>query len=299
MAITGVAGTNPGNNPTVSFTLSDNKGNPVDATKLTALAFVLAGPTTDYTFPSGVPASENALTTVKATSTGFTYTLQAAIPANAKGTTLAIGAQAYLQVSIPGPVAGHNLTVRDIMDNPVFYFGVGGATPVVRRTVVSVANCNVCHSQLAVHGGARLNTEYCVLCHNPAAGDTQTPPQTVNFRTHIHRIHRGVDLENDWTINGTNNFNGVLFPGDLRDCAKCHVGASNQVPLPDGLADANTPRLFYSPMKPTAQACLGCHDGVDMADHAYQMAPTAATPEACLMCHGETADFAVTKVHAR
>ena len=65
MTITGVTNTNPGNKPTVTFTATDSKGNPVDATKLASLAFILAGPTTDYAFPSGTPATENALTTVK------------------------------------------------------------------------------------------------------------------------------------------------------------------------------------------------------------------------------------------
>ena len=135
------------------------------------------------------------------------------------------------------------------------------------------------------------------MCHNPTSADTQTPPQTVNFRTHIHRIHTGVDLENDWTINGTNNFNGVEFPGDRRDCAKCHVNNSNLLPLPDGLADTKTPRLFYSPLKPAASACLGCHDGEDAAAHTYVM--TAPFGESCPVCHEEGADFAVSKVHAR
>ncbi len=293
--ITGVTGTNPGSKPTVSFTVSDNKGNPVDATKLNALGFVLAGPTTDYTFPAGVAATENGLS-AQPTSTGFTYTFSAAIPQNAQG-TFAVGAQGYRLVNTPGSLVRPGFQVRENANNPIFYFGVGGAQITPRRTVVDVANCNVCHKKLALHGASRTNTQYCVMCHNPSVNDTQTPPQTVNFRTHIHRIHRGVDLENDWTINGTNNYNGVRFPGDLRDCAKCHVNNSNTLPLPNGLADANTPRLQYSPMKPTAQACLGCHDGDNAASHAFQM--TAPFGESCTVCHEEGADFAVSKVHAR
>ena len=300
LAITGVTGTNPGNNPTVSFTVKDNKGNPVDATKLTSLGFVLAGPTTDYTFPSGTPSTENALTagTLKASGAGFAYTFTAAIPANATGASYAIGAQGYLQLTFPASLIGPTLTVREIFSNPVFYFGVGGAAPAPRRQVVDVKNCNVCHETLGAHGGTRNNaTAFCQLCHNPAVHDTQTPGQTVNFRTHIHRIHSGTNLENPWIINGTSNFNGVLFPGDRRDCAKCHVNNSNQLPLPAGLAKADTPRLQYSPMWPTAQACLGCHDGDDAAAHAYLQ--TAPFGESCPVCHQEGADFAVSKVHAR
>ena len=297
--ITGVTGTNPGDKPTVSFKVSDNKGNPVDATKLTALGFELAGPTNDYTFSTvsatGVNSTENALPTVKATSTGFTYTFGTAIPKDAKG-TYAVGGQAYRLVTIPGPLAGQSFSVRESANNPISYFGVAGAKATPRRTVVDVANCNTCHDKIGLHGASRTDTQYCVMCHNPTSADTQKPPQTVNFRTHIHRIHRGAELENDWTINGTNNFNGVRFPGDLRDCAKCHVNNSNQLPLPDGLANTITPRLFFTPTQPVASACLGCHDGEDAAAHAYVM--TAPFGESCPVCHEEGADFAVSKVHA-
>src|ERR1019366_1837932 len=109
------------------------KGNPVDATKLTSLGFILAGPTTDYTFPGGAPGTENALPYVTPTSGGFFYRFAAAIPANATGTTYAIGAQGYLQATIPGSLTAPNLTVRNMANNPIFYFGVGGATPVPRR----------------------------------------------------------------------------------------------------------------------------------------------------------------------
>jgi OmcA/MtrC family decaheme c-type cytochrome len=301
LEITGVTGTNPGDKPTVSFKVSDGKGSPVDATKLDSLGFVLAGPTDDYTFvtrnaTTGVAATENGLT-AKPTSTGFTYTFSTALPKDAKG-TFAVGTQGYRLVTLSGPLAGQSFNVREFFSNPVFYFGVSGAKVVQRRKVVDTENCNVCHKQIALHGAARTNaTEYCEMCHNPKSLDTQTPGQTVNFRTHIHRIHRGEELGTDWTINGTNNYNGVRFPGDLRNCAKCHVNNSNQLPLPDGLADADTPRLFYTPTKPTASACLGCHDEEDAAAHAYQM--TAPFGESCGVCHEEGKDFAVSKVHAR
>ncbi len=60
----------------------------------------------------------------------------------------------------------------------------------------------------------------------------------------IHRIHTGEELTQDFTIYGfngsVNNFNHVLFPGDLRDCLKCHVDGTQQVadnPPPGLLAD--------------------------------------------------------------
>jgi len=309
-----VTNTNPGNNPTVWFQASDNKGNPLNAAKLTSLSFILAGPTTDYTFPAGSPSTENALPYVTATSGGFFYTMAAAIPKNAAGTSYAIGAQASQTVTITASLLDTtSLTVTQYAPNPVFYFGVGGAAAVPRRQVVSTANCNVCHDTLRLHGGSRNNaTAYCQMCHNPSADDSgfrptaQLPVQTINLKTHIHRIHSGVNLQNDWTIWGFGgspfNFNGTLYPGDRRDCAKCHVNnaagvPSYELPLPAGLASEPTPRLFYTPTGPIASACLGCHDDQDTASHAYLQ--TASFGESCPVCHEEGADFAVSVVHGR
>jgi OmcA/MtrC family decaheme c-type cytochrome len=70
----------------------------------------------------------------------------------------------------------------------------------------------------------------CVLCHNPLATDAgarpaaTNPPQAIDFRTMVHKIHTGENLTSDYTIYGyrgsVNNFNAVTFPGGRRDCAK-------------------------------------------------------------------------------
>jgi OmcA/MtrC family decaheme c-type cytochrome len=151
------------------------------------------------------------------------------------------------------------------------------------------------------------------MCHNPAATDDpsgsraagfnvppNTAPQSINFRFMPHRIHSGEELTRDFTIYrtfGVFNFNGLRFPGDRRDCSKCHVNNSNQLPLPEGMSSALAPREFYSPLGPAASACLGCHDGRDAAAHTYLM--TAPFGESCPVCHEQGADFAVSKVHAR
>ncbi len=315
--ITGVTGTNPGDKPTVTFTAKDNKGNPVDATKLTSLSFALAGPTTDYTFvtrnATGSPSTENALATVKPTTTGFSYTFTTAIPKDAQG-SFAVEAEASRTVTIAGSLLGQKFSVTDYAFNPVFYFGVGGAKTTPRRTVVDVnEKCNVCHKTLAIHGGGRRNNNICVFCHNPANVDDPngsrnagfkvpagTVPQSINFRFMIHRIHTGEELTREFEIfrsRGVFGFNGLRYPGDRRDCAQCHVNKSNQLPLPEGLANTVAPREFYSPLGPAASACLGCHDGQDAAAHTYIM--TAPFGESCPVCHEEGADFAVSKVHAR
>ncbi|MBI2817332.1 MAG: OmcA/MtrC family decaheme c-type cytochrome [Acidobacteria bacterium] len=297
-----VRNTNPGDKPMVTFTVADGKGNPVDPNTLGYMRFSLAGPTSDYRFHvrERVPKAE-------AGPTGYTYTFNAAIPADASG-TFAIALDAWRQVTIPGSLLGQSFTVMEAPRNPVFYFGIGGAKPVPRRQVVDRNKCNECHKNLVAHlaGFRRLDVEFCVMCHNATANDIdgrrpadQYPLEAIQFRHMVHRIHTGHELENDFTIwrGGTpRNYNKKLFPGDRRNCSTCHVGNSYQLPLPEGLANTVMPRFFYTPLTPAASACLGCHDGQATAAHAYLM--TAPFGESCAVCHAEGADFAVSKVHA-
>lgn len=312
--ITGITNTGPGSKPTVTFTITDNSGNPIDLAKGTdSFSLRLAGPSTDYTWN----VSEDVRSGAKATASGYTYTFTQAsnaIPKNAKG-TYAVSAEFYKDaVPLVGPLQGQSFTAEQTGMNPIQFFSVDGSTVQKRRAVVDVnAKCNSCHKQLAGHHGNRLDTSYCVMCHNPATTDSpdgsrsagfKVPagiaPTSINFRFMIHRIHSGADLSRDYTVyrtRGVFNFNEVVFPGDRRNCAKCHVNESYQLPVSDGLAKTLAPREFYSPLGPAASACLGCHDGEDAAAHTYLM--TAPFGESCAVCHGEGADFAVSKVHAR
>ncbi|MBI4454415.1 MAG: hypothetical protein HY644_00780, partial [Acidobacteria bacterium] len=195
-------------------------------------------------------------------------------------------------------------------DHSVTYVAVTDTTPVKRRTVVVRENCNACHDNLSLHGGTRHDPEYCVMCHQPGHTDAdrrpadKLPVQSVHFKFMIHRIHTGEEMTRDFTVYGFGNnpinFNEVRFPGDRRNCAKCHVGTSYQVPeggMPKDRLPTTAPREFYSPIPPISAACVGCHDGLDAAAHTYAM--TTPFGESCGACHSANADFAVARVHAR
>jgi OmcA/MtrC family decaheme c-type cytochrome len=315
VAITGITA-QPGSKPTVTFTVTDNANNPVALSGLGRLYFTISGPTSDYAYllpatgfqgvfgntPGNNPWQENALLTATSGPSGGSYTFVASLPSDATG-TWAIGAEAFRDVAISGSLVGQTFTVREFAYNPVYYFSVDGSAVVPRRKVVDVlTKCNVCHETFAFHGGSRRNaTEYCELCHNPNHVDEPPKGQTptaVNFRTMVMGIHMSDQLDEPLLVN-TRNYKGLRFPGDPRDCAKCHVtdpAPTFTVPVPDGLIPTVDPSFFYSPLQPTASACLGCHNGEDAAAHAYQM--TAPFGESCPVCHQEGADFAVTKVHA-
>jgi OmcA/MtrC family decaheme c-type cytochrome len=176
-----------------------------------------------------------------------------------------------------------------------------------RREVVTDAKCNVCHDQLALHGGQRFAIAECLICHNANEDDSAVrpadkgAPESVHFKWMIHRLHTGHELTNDFTIYGHQsreyNYNHIGYPGDRRICGACHKAGTYGVPVPEGLLPTPTPRDYYSPMMPEAAACLSCHSTREAAAHAYTM--TAPFGEACGACHGDNMEFSVDKVHAR
>ncbi len=306
LEILSVTGTGPGSSPTVTFKTTNNDGSPVAPSTLTSFSFLLGGPTTDYAV---FPALRESGKTATASGDAWVYTFAGKLPADATG-SWTLSADCYRNVTLnPGPAAA----VREAAKNPIFYVPVTDAQAVPRRTVVDIAKCNTCHETLALHGGQRFKVAECVICHNANGSDVaqrpadQGEPQSIHFKRMIHRIHSGENLTQDFTIYGFGkrpiNFNEVRFPGDRRDCLKCHadVAAGQQqtyaVPLPDDVLPTPTLRDWYSPQQPTAAACLGCHDERAQAAHTFTM--TAVFGEACEVCHSEDGDFAVSKVHAR
>jgi OmcA/MtrC family decaheme c-type cytochrome len=165
--------------------------------------------------------------------------------------------------------------------------------------VVDTAKCNKCHDILAMHGGQRFKVIECDICHNPTATAAVADGgarESIHQKWMVHRIHTGEELTRDYMIDDV-SYHEVLYPGDRRNCEACHVAGTYDVPLPDGVLPTTTPRDFVPQWQPQSASCLACHDSIDAAAHAYvNIAPFA---ESCVACHGEGAEFAVSKVHAR
>lgn len=316
--ILSVTNTGPGQNPVVTFKMTENDGTILDPKNLgssPSLNLLLGGPTTDYGTGQAPPAQPIRESATGASFNGSiaTYTFTKAIPLTAKGTwAVAIEARRTITFN-PAPKQGP-ATYTEGAVNPVTYVAVTDGAPVARRTLVSLANCNKCHDRLATtfsHGGQRIAIEECVICHNPNADDSgrrkaaDNPPESIAFKRMIHRIHSGENLTQEYTIFGfggtPTNFNEVLYPGERRDCLQCHTATSAyNLPLPTGTIPVVTLRDYFSPQGPATAACLGCHDNVDAAAHAYLN--TVNSPffgEACASCHGDGKDWDVVKVHAR
>jgi OmcA/MtrC family decaheme c-type cytochrome len=295
-----VADGSPGKRPTVTFSVKDKAGKPILPSEMTRLVLVLSGPTTDF----GTPVSED-VRGAQGNNGVYHWTFNAAMPATAKG-SYAVGIEGYRNWTLLRGTTKEQV-VRDAGVNKVMAFAVTDAKAVARRTVVTTAKCNACHSSLSLHGDNRNTVEQCALCHTPAATDAarrpaaQNPPESIDFRSMIHRIHTGKELGRPYVLYGFGNvahdYSDVGFPGNRGNCTMCHVNGSEQLPLPATAAKVSDPRGPVPVVGPETAACTSCHSSAAAAAHAQTN--TAAIGESCAACHGPSSTFSVNRIHAR
>jgi OmcA/MtrC family decaheme c-type cytochrome len=299
----------PGKNPVVQFSVKNKQGDPLDPAKLPNLRLVVAWPTTDYK----IAVEEDARKATPSGDGSYTYRFKYAIPDDATGSG-AIGLQGFSVLDLKKPNGDTIKGQRDVGTNVVKYFSITDKEPLPRRKVVKIENCNVCHLRLATHGEMRNNTEFCVMCHNPSQTDEEKrkaangplPAQNVHYKRLIHRIHTGVNLGEPFTIYGGTpakpgaiEFSDIRFPGDRRNCVKCHVPGANEPPLPAGLLPTLIPQTdgTVKALQPIMSACVGCHTAEPAKLHMETMIFNGQ--ESCVTCHGVGRSFAVNKVHQR
>jgi OmcA/MtrC family decaheme c-type cytochrome len=285
----------PGNAPTVTFSVADKSGKPVDISKITYIRVILAGNNVDYSVtPAGMARASEDPSKTPFTNGIYAYTMTAKIPATATGSyTVAIEARNAVTL-LPG--TSKQTTATDWAVPTQFYFTVDKSPMQPRRAVVSTAKCAACHTDLSfIHGGNRASAMECGICHNPTLADG-TSQQSVNMAWQIHSIHRGENLANPYIL-GTTNYQEIRFPGDLRDCTTCHLAGTY---LPENIgaqAPVTSPGGFTKTTQPIAAACQGCHDDKATASHA--LANTTVLGESCTACHSAGEEFSVDRVHQR
>jgi OmcA/MtrC family decaheme c-type cytochrome len=302
-----------GKAPTVSFTVLDNSKTPIALSKLGALSFTMAGPTTEYgttSFGSDVttPGYVTEAAAAKATcdnSGNCQYTFTHSVPAAAKG-TFVIGVESRRSETVlPGTTVQQ--TIQYGAKNQVFYFSVDGSAVAPRRAVVSTTDtCNKCHVALSIHGTLRNQVEYCVICHNPqatdspvrpnatVASDKASPNQGINFNLLVHRIHKGADLLTD----------APNLPYIVVGFGGSHNNFSDPNDKASGVRPARYPAMSPTGSTGNLQACHMCHvNGSEqtltsminpMLDPQGLINPVQPITGACRGCHVTTA----TAVHA-
>jgi OmcA/MtrC family decaheme c-type cytochrome len=299
----------PGKSPTVYFKITDGTvakpGAAVDGTTLARIGPMIGGPAFSYSNPGitgAQPLRESAATSIKFDkTTGLTsFAFVGKIPADWTG-TVGVSWDIYRNVNLKRGDGKADISVRERVFQDVKYFSLDKSPVDERRVSVNIALCNNCHVRLGLHGGSRQNTQECVICHNPAAvAGTGTAAESFSFQRMIHRIHTGEELTQPYVI-GSFSANEIRYPGDRRDCVKCHTSTGYLIPLADErgaqIGSVPTPNDYFSPQGPETAACLGCHDDRPYAAHAYLN--TAPFGEACSSCHGAGSTYGVDKVHAR
>ena len=240
----------------------------------------------------------------------FKYT----IPTEATGSG-AIGMQGYKVTELKKPNGNVIKDVRDVGYNVVKYFPITDKEAIPRRQAVKIENCNVCHAMLATHGEARRNAEFCVMCHNPSHTDEEKrkavngpmPPENVHYKRLIHRIHTGINAGEPFIVYGGPpakpgpiDLSDIRFPGDRRNCVKCHVPGANEPPLPAGLLPTLIPQAdgTLKAIQPITSACIACHTKETAKAHVETLTASNGQ-ESCVVCHGVGREFSVEKVHRR
>jgi len=190
---------------------------------------------------------------------------------------------------------------KTVRVDPYYDFTVdanGNSVPATGRKMADTNNCNSCHNQLALHGGGRVEVQFCVMCHNEKTVDPDSG-NVLEMRTMVHKIHAGRRLHaagEDYTIWGYGNtahdYSEVGFPQDLRNCSKCH-SASTATPEGDNWKKV-----------PTKQACLTCHQSGnpsawhDMHINVLKLGTSVNdVSNNCVACHGEGQTWSSEQVH--
>lgn len=175
----------------------------------------------------------------------------------------------------------------------------GATSGITSREIVKIDSCNECHNKLAMHGGGRIDTRYCVTCHNPGSADANSG-NTIDFKVMVHKLHMGEKLPSvvaggSYSIWGHRDtkfdFSDVVFPQDVRNCTKCHDGS-----------DSGTPEGDNWKNRPSVEACGSCHDDVNFTDGTLHQG-SIADNSMCSDCHasggsaGPVADDHIIPTH--
>ncbi len=186
-----------------------------------------------------------------------------------------------------GIYGSRNLTQWDLGTNyasATFDFVPNGGKPVA-RDVVRDADCNKCHDTMSFHGGSRVGTALCIMCHQPQTVDPNTG-NSLDMKVFIHSLHMGASLPSVvaggkyqiYGFNGYSDFSAVKFPStsqyDPRDCAgTCHNPKN-------GAAQTNN---WVS--TPSRAACGGCHNDVNFATGQNHVNLPQVDDNQCAQCH--------------
>jgi hypothetical protein len=297
--------------PAANYTVNSVAGQITETTEFGVGDAVLVSYTTDFVMPAVYPIALNGSPDLDES-----WGKWQGNPIVAGTYSLGVWASKSLTLNAYGESNSYRATSSATM----FDFLVGDATtPEPYGLISSGDNCAACHKDIGFHGYSRRGFDACVLCHG-TAGSEDRPPYvaanappttgvTVNFRTMLHKIHRGEDLAHAssytivgfgsaaWPNNfGTATYQDVVFPAlpsGVKSCTKCH-GDSNTAWIQP--SDRNHPTVENLSVRGWRAVCGSCHDS-DAASAHIEVQTSPGGVESCDVCHAPGRDWAVEKEH--
>ncbi|MBX3464219.1 MAG: hypothetical protein KF830_13690 [Planctomycetes bacterium] len=323
-----------GDRLTVDFTVKRDNGEPLELATMARAAAMVSGPTFNY---QRVIASQSDViaTAVKTALGAYSYTFAVPLPqtylaplndtdditlGELTGEALLSGTYTVgLELRKDYVIDG--VTYRD-PGNTTFDFLLGDATTIEKREVVTLANCNQCHTELRAHGDNRNQITNCLLCHTTGAEDRNTasaaggtPGAAIDFKVMIHKIHAGKYLPSVLGVttnpDGSRNYNAtpkpyqlVGFNDTVHDFSHVAFPAwpSFYAPMPrdQGFTALNTPPTtegarrqgLENSMRRMPVECSKCHgdpdgDGPLPAPAQGDLIWSQPTIAACASCHDD------------
>jgi len=292
------------------YTLATATGTITEVTEWGAGAAVLATYTTDFIVPAvyGPPLNDSP-------DLGQDAGKWKGLPLVPGTYTVGVWGSRTLSLALNGETNSYRATSPPATVD----FLVGAATLVAPVSIVaSASTCQSCHVEVYGHGGSRRGLQTCLLCHGGAgmedrpryvaANAPATTGLSAEFRSMLHKIHRGSDLPEaaTWGVVGfgagayPNNFGVVTFsdvefpamPSGVKDCRACH-GASDAWQSP---ADRSHPTAATTPARSWKMACGSCHDSAAEGAHIDVMTDSVGQ-ESCAVCHGVGTDLSTELAH--
>ena len=243
----------------------------------------------------------------------YTYTFSTNItdPANTNGVMFEPGLTHRIAIQLSYTnAAGQVVRVNPYFDVTFDANGnsVAVTNPANTQVISDVTACNGCHEKLALHGGGRVDVQYCVMCHNPGTTDANSG-NVLTMSTMTHKIHAGRLLADPSTVGGytyaiwgfqsvKHDYSEVGYPQDLRNCRVCHTEANPATPQGGKWATQSS-----------KQACLTCHTstpGTTFYTYHLPLAVQLVGPNAkpsdipdsdCAFCHGKGGAASAERVH--
>jgi OmcA/MtrC family decaheme c-type cytochrome len=238
----------------------------------------------------------------------YTFTTNITDPTKTDGVTFDPNATHRIAIQLSyNNRAGEQVLVNPYID--VRFDSAGNSVivtnPSQTRVMADINSCNGCHDKLALHGGGRVDVQYCVMCHNPRTVDANSG-NVLTMSTMTHKIHAGRLLKREldagrggeqyviWGFGASkHDYSEVGFPQDLRNCSVCHSATNPKTPQGD-LWKTNISK----------EACLTCHASgppskfyTTHAQLANVSDPRTLANSTCLTCHREGTGLEPGRVH--